>query len=280
MTIIETIKQRRSVRSYTGEPLSLEHIAKIEGFIAGLEAPFGAKVRIELVHQGASDNKPVKLGTYGFIKGASEFLTLTYEKDVLAEESAAYLFEQVILFCTGLGLGTCWLGGSFSRKDFKKLIELGENEKLRIVSPVGYISDKKRFIEVLQGSTGNHISRKPFGSLFFHKDFSTPLTEELAGIYRLPLEMVRLGPSANNQQSWRVVQDDEAFHFYHHPSAAAAGFSAIDLGIALCHFEQTCKELLIPGKFRVFNNQELTPDDKGNKYSISWIAEEANTSAI
>ena len=144
--IIETIQKRRSVRTYSGEPLREAHIAQIKQYINQLQAPFGAKARIELISI-KSDEKPIKLGTYGFIKGAQDYLALIFEEAPFAETAAAYMFEQIILFCTDLDLGTCWLGGSFSRSDFKKQAGLKSGEKLRIVSPVGYASDKKRFLE-------------------------------------------------------------------------------------------------------------------------------------
>jgi len=269
MTIIEAIEKRKSNRNYTGESLRKEHALLITDYIGKLKAPFNApSVRIKLIHANQESGR-VKLGTYGFVGGTSDFLTLVYEKErsfPLMEEAAAYTFEQAILYCTGLGLGTCWLGGSFSRRDFSEPVQLKPNEILRIVSPVGYINPKIRFSETLLGTKGKHLSRKPFESLFFHRDFNTPLSKETAGSYGKPLEMVRIAPSANNQQSWRVILDENGLHFYQHLSVI--GFNAIDLGIALCHFEQTCKELAIPGKFEVLKN--LVPEKKGEKYVISW----------
>ena len=265
MSIIESIKQRRSVRSYAGTPLRKEDVDNILHFIAGLKAPFGVNARIELIHTYTGD-KPIKLGTYGWVSNATDFLALIYEPGLLAEESAAYIFEELVLYCTKLGLGTCWLGGSFSRKDFANQIELKPNEKLKIVSPVGYAGTKKNFVETyIVRAEKHHNSRKPFGKNFFYKNLSTPLTEELAGVYAQPLEMVRLAPSANNTQPWRVILDEGVLHFY---KTFSFGFDAIDLGIALCHFEKTCQELNIAGHFEV-----LDAPQKGMKYSISYIME-------
>ncbi|MDR1938102.1 MAG: hypothetical protein LBQ73_06365 [Tannerellaceae bacterium] len=266
MSVIESILQRRSVRSYTGEPLSKEHVERIEACIGSLKAPFGARARVGLIHTDTPAGK-VKLGTYGVIGGARDFLVLAYEEGALAEEGAAYLFEQVVLFCTSLGLGTCWLGGSFSRKDFGKQLGPKPGERLRIVSPVGYPSDRKRFWESFIGADGNHTSRKPFGTHFFSGNFETPLTEEGAGIYRRPLEMVRIAPSANNSQPWRVLLEDGALHFYHRKSLG--GFDAIDSGIALSHFGESCRELSIAGRFEPLGS---APRHKDATYSVSWIA--------
>ncbi len=265
MNIIETIQKRHSVRTYTGEPLHQEHIAQIKEFIHYLQAPFGAKARIELISAN-SDAKPVKLGTYGWIKGACDYLALIYEEAPFAETAAAYMFEEAVLFCTDLELGTCWLGGSFSRSDFKKQILLKPNEKLRIVSPVGYASDRKRFLEkYIIGADRKHASRKSFEELFFDGNFDCPLIKSAAGAFLQPLEMVRLAPSANNKQEWRVLLEDKAVHFYKKPYPM---FDSIDMGIVLCHFELTCKELGIEGKFEILKK---IPDNDRLTYVISWI---------
>jgi len=264
MKIIETIQKRRSVRTFTAEPLREEHVAQIKQYISQLQAPFGIKARIELVHVYA-DNEPVKLGTYGWVKGACDFMALLFEDAPFAETAAAYIFEQAILYCTALGLGTCWIGGSFNRNDFKKQIQPAANEKLRIVSPVGYVSEKQRFLEkFIVGADQKHASRKPFGELFFDNDFNTPLTEARAGLYATPLEMVRIAPSANNKQEWRVLREDKALHFYKKPYLS---FDAIDMGIALCHFELSCNELGIEGQFAVLNDY---PASDKFQYVISW----------
>jgi nitroreductase len=266
MTIVETIQKRRSVRTYSGKPLDDVLVAQIKTFIRETPAPFGVKARIELIRANAGE-KPIQLGTYGWVKGACEYLALIYEEAPFAETAAAYLFEQVVLFCTGLGLGTCWLGGSFSRSDFKKQIRLAPDEKLRIVSPVGYPGNKKRwFMEGMVVNTDkHHATRKPFGELFFDGDFNHPLTVSQAGIFAKPLEMVRLAPSANNKQEWRAVLENGIVHFYKIPYLI---FDSIDVGIALCHFEVTCKELNIKGDFVALEQER---QQRKMIYVISWI---------
>jgi len=265
MGIIETIQKRRSVRTYTGEPLSEEHKTQIKQYIDQLKTPFGAKARIALLSVNFNEN-PVKLGTYGWIKGACDYLALIYEEAPFAPTAAAYMFEEALLFCTDLELGTCWVGGAFNRRNFKKQVKLNPGETLRIVSPVGYPSDAQRFLEkYIVHADSKHSSRKPFGELFFDKDFDNPLTEKSAGIFYTPLEMVRFAPSANNKQEWRVLRQDNVVHFYKKPYPM---FDAIDIGIALCHFELTCKELGIEGKFEILHD---FPENDNLKYVISWI---------
>jgi nitroreductase len=266
MKITEAIKARRSVRTYTGEALDEATAQKIRDYIASLRAPFGAVCRIELVCTAAS-TEPVKLGTYGAIGGATDYLALIVEgNDPLAEEGAAYMMEQAVLFCTSLELGTCWLAGFLDRGGFKKQLSLRSGERLRSVSPVGHAAEKRHLSLLSLLGSSEPKSRKPFGETFFRDTLGEPLTEEQAGVYALPLEMVRRAPSANNKQSWRVVLYGDALHFYKMPSM---GFESLDAGIALCHFAQTCIEQGIAGRYEVL---EDVPATQKASYVISWIA--------
>ncbi|MDF9830666.1 nitroreductase family protein [Parabacteroides sp. PF5-6] len=265
MSITKQIKKRKSVRSYTGEPLNEECVDRINNYIGQLNAPFGTKAKIQLIRAKTGD-QPVKLGTYGVISGATDFLLLIGERGVMSEVGAGYMFEQVVLYCTELGLGTCWLGGTLKRDDFLKQIQLSEGEELIVISPVGYKREKRTLLESIMRAGAGSDKRKPFGSLFFNNTFGTPLTESDAGDYKTPLEMLRLAPSASNKQPWRVVMKDGAFHFYFQ----AGHFSANDMGIALCHFELTCNELDLKGHFERMSDVSSS-NDMG--YVTSWIIE-------
>ncbi len=265
LSVIEIIQKRKSVRSFTGKSLNEELIHNIKRYINQLSAPFGAKARVEFISTDTGEQS-VKLGTYGVIRGARHFLALLIEEGPMAEVGAGYLFEELILYCTQLGLGTCWLGASFKAGDFLAQIDLRNNEKLVIISPVGYSKEKRTRIDSLMRMGAGSDRRKPFGSLFFKDSFTVPLTPEDAGRYRVPLEMVRFAPSGSNKQPWRIVKEQQAFHFYHQVSR----FSLNDIGIALCHFELTCNELHLNGRFTF---QENVPQTRGLEYVLSWMSE-------
>ena len=265
MSIIEIIKKRKSVRSFSSEELSIDTLNKLKIYISELVAPFGVQARVELV-SSESDEKPVKLGTYGVISGAKHYLVLLVKDGQLSDMGAGYIFEQAILHCTELGLGTCWLGATFSQSNFEKQVILEEAETLNMISPVGHAREQKRLLERIMRVGAGSDNRKSFDSLFFNQNFAATLTEEDASDYITPLEMVRLAPSASNKQPWRVVKDENYLHFYHKPNR----FSLNDIGIALCHFELACNELNLKGKFATM---DYTPSSKGIEYLISWIGE-------
>lgn len=270
MSIIETIQKRRSVRSYTGDYLTDEDAERIRNFISNrVEVPFGTVLRIELIKTEIG-SKPRKLGTYGVVSGAADFLAVAYENANMAEESLGYAFEQVILYCTQMGLGTCWMGGTFDHDDFANAINLRENEVLPIISPVGYQRDKKSFVDSIFGKMTHNVSRESFNTLFFNGSWDVPMGENDAGEYKTVLEMVRLAPSARNKQPWRILYKDGVFHFYRHPDMSR--FTRIDMGIAMCHFDMACKELGLKGTFDLKNSMPEAFDNVGKMiYTVSWI---------
>lgn len=260
----ELVQIRHSVRNYDNIPISEEIINKIENYIDNIENPFNKKIRIKLIKKDES-HKNLKLGTYGVIKGANYFLVAACKNDDLSLLALGYTLEKVILYCTSLGLGTVWLGGTFNKGEFAKAISLRENEVLPIVSPVGYEGGKKSFIATLIGD--NSSKRKPYSELFFNKDFNTHLEPSTFGEYFEPLEMLRLAPSALNKQPWRVLKEGNNIHFYLN---STKGLTKIDIGIALCHFHLSSIENNINGEFVSLDSMESIQENNFN-YVISWI---------
>lgn len=275
MNIEQIIRKRYSVRTYEKKPVEAYVRQQVMEYAETVSNPFGPKLRFKWLDKGAPENG--KLGTYGIIKGADLYIGTAVPKDPHAMEALGYEMEKLVLYMTGLGLGTCWLGGTFNRSAFAEAMELAENELFTIVSPVGYPAEKKSLMEKIMrmGSKGDH--RVGWEELFFSNDFSTPLTKEEAGEYELPLEMVRLAPSAVNRQPWRIVMKDGAFHFFekHTREDEVPGeidMHRIDVGIALCHFHMTAEEKGLKGHFGKADVSQIEP--AGNMtYITSWIAD-------
>ena len=69
---------------------------------------------------------------------------------------------------------------------------------------------------------------------------------------------VRQGPSASNKQPWRILKSADRFHLYLQRTrgyrnvftrmAQVDDMQRIDMGIAMCHFELTARELGLSGK--------------------------------
>lgn len=280
-SILELIKTRSSWRKYTRREIAGSIKQDILDLVSSpLQGPFHNRVRFRLVDKDICEKEaPVKLGTYGFISGAGNFLAGAVKEKEKNFEDYGYLLEKLILYCTDLGLATCWLGGSFKRGEFGKALKTADDEIIPAVTPVGYASNNRgyrdRFIRMAAGSK----HRKPWRELFFADDFSNPLTPEAASDYAVPLEMVRLAPSASNNQPWRIVKENNFFHFFlkrtkhYDKMIKTADMQRIDMGIAMCHFELTAAELNLKGKWQTGERIRFTREPgREVEYIVSWAA--------
>ncbi len=274
---IENIIQRRkSVRTYSRMPIQSEVIEKLQKYFQQLKGPFPVAVRLEIINKlKIKADAKIKLGTYGIIQGASCFIAAAVEKKEHSLEQLGYMFEDLVLYITSLGLGTCWLGGTFNKQGFSRAMQIKEDEWLPIATPVGCESQKRSLIDMFMKPNPNVKKRKPWNEIFFKESFNTILDMTDAGIYTKPLEMLRLAPSASNKQPWRIILINGNFRFYlAHDSVYAAVFpydiQKIDMGIAMCHFELTANEVGLRGKWDI---NTPVPDDvpKGWEYIITWV---------
>lgn len=282
-SVEDAVRARYSVRTYDGRPLSEEMKEKLLLYAEGLENPLGPGIRLCVIEKGAvstgsvetgtaASAKGEKLGTYGFIKSAQTFLAVVIPDEEHALEALGYEFEQLVLYATSLGLGTCWLGGTFDREAFAARVTLEENEIFPILSPVGYPAGKRSLMEKLIRRGAKADSRRPWSDLFFKDSFGNPLTEGDAADYQFPLEMLRLAPSAVNRQPWRVVMKDGAFHFFEKRSSGNDGgvdMHRIDVGIGICHFHLAALERGLDGRFERVEPGMDVPD--GMDYITSWV---------
>ncbi len=268
------VEARFSVRTYEKRAVESDLRDKLKLYADSLQNPLGPKVRFEFIDKKTAPNGE-KLGTYGFISGASLFVGAAVPDENFAAEALGYDFEKLILYAASLGLGTCWLGGTFNKSAFANNMRLKENERFPAVSPLGYPKNQ-RAIEKIFRIKLKADNRQPWENIFFDGGFNKPLTKERAGEYAFPLEMLRLAPSAENKQPWRVVFADNAFHFFasgiSNDSIKDIRMKRIDSGIAVCHFHLAAIEKDLAGKLE---RKEKIPFSipENMAYITSWITE-------
>jgi nitroreductase len=271
--VAKTVNARSSVRTYENRDLSANEKAQINAYIDNLSNPFSADVTFRLLEKDSSTDGE-KLGTYGVIKGAGNYIVASAADKELALEALGYSFEKLILYATSLGLGTCWLGGTFNRSGFAAAMNLKEGDLFPCISPIGYPAGKKSTMESLMRWVSKADQRKEWSELFFKQNFSQPLTKDDAGEFAFPLEMVRLAPSAVNKQPWRIVQDHDAYHFYLARSLKSdnekVDLQRVDMGIATCHFHMAVLEKELPGKFQKLAKPGIQIPEQ-MQYIYSWI---------
>ncbi len=278
---METLEARRSIRSFSGYPLTSGDRALIEGAIrdAG-PCPFGTRARFVLVEPNESGGQASgRIGTYGVIKDAPAFIAGAVKPGPFAFADFGYAFEGILLAAVSGGLGTCWLGGTFDRSGVVRALHPEGDEIVPAVSPVGEPSGRKTLADTAIRALAGSKNRKPWDQLFFDNTFDRALAATEAGPWAVALEAVRQGPSASNKQPWRLVRTGRSgtpeFHLFldedtvYNNAIRGVRIQEIDIGIAMRHFEIAARAVNLPGSW---GRREDEPVPAGSPliYYSSW----------
>lgn len=209
MELMEAMRARHSVRSYTDRPIGGETLDALEKQIEECNRESG--LHIQLVR-----NEPMAfdcfLAHYGKFSGVRNYFALVGKKSRALDEACGYYGEKLVLAAQALGLNTCWVGASFKR--VPDTFRVDEGEKLVLVIAVGY--------GATQGAPRRSRTAAEVSSADNAPDWFTK-----------GVEAALLAPTAINQQKFFfALRGDKV--------AARAGFgpfSRVDLGIAKYHFE-------------------------------------------
>lgn len=227
---MKLIKTRKSVRTFDGRKVTDEDKKRLCSYIKTIKNPYNIPVEFLILDCEKYDlSSPV-------IEGENSYIAAKVAKVEHCEEAFGYSFEKMILFAWSLGIGTTWIGGTLNREAFEKAAETKNDEYMMIVTPIGYPSDTQSDIDAKLRESVHGDERLPSSVMFFENDFSTPLES-----YEDCLDAVRWAPSAANRQPWRIVKENNNYHFYlKHTKGYSSGVDwdvqKIDLGIAICHF--------------------------------------------
>lgn len=271
---MDTIKKRYSCRSYTGEGLSDTDREKLEGIIKrSVPGPFGNSPVFKLIAAEPGDSESLKgLGTYGFIRKPAGFIVGSTDEAPMYLEDFGYCMEMIILGATAMELGTCWLGGTFTKSSFAEKAGITGNLEIPAVTATGYMAEKKTFTDRVVRTVAGSDKRKPAADLFFSHEQGELDSSFYSTAYGSVLEMVRIAPSASNKQPWRIVRDRSGkdFHLfmertknYNKNRFLKSDLQRVDMGIAMCHFELAAENKGLGGKWILPGVQDL-------KIPASW----------
>lgn len=210
MDILEAIKKRHSVRSYTTKEIDHNIADELKEYIDKCNKKSGLNMQLFLNEPKAFDSF---MAHYGSFKNVNNYIALVGTKSKNFEELCGYWGEKIVLKATQLGLSTCWVALTFSRGKSPCRIEKGE--KLCCVISLGY------------GATeGVPHKNKPMESL-------CKADGDMPEWFKNGMNAAMLAPTAMNQQKFHMTLDGNAV-----TAKAGLGFySKVDLGIVKCHFE-------------------------------------------
>jgi nitroreductase len=265
--MFDIIKRRSSMRSYDNRALNDNDKQELERILAGsLGNPFGASVRLPLMESNKLTGQ--KLGTYGVIHGASLYIACVAKSSPMDIEGLGYSMEHAVLGATAMGLGTCWLAGTYDHNAFKTAAKLVDDERVIAVSPVGYPAERRTLLDTMMRGVAGSAKRKTWNELFFDGTPSAPLGEQAVGAYHDALEALRLAPSGSNGKPWRVIKQGNSYHFYRQAKPGSDA-GRIDMGIGACHFELMAREAGLAGEWK-FEEPKINLEGSQMAYFATW----------
>ena len=235
MDAMETIRHRRSVRTFDGSDLRGEDAKKIMEYANTVTNPYNIPVKWKLLNAKEDElTTPVIVGTNTFIAGKIGAVPH-------AEEAFGYSFERVLLYADSINIGTTWIAGTMNRPAFEAAAGLKEGEIMPAVSPLGYPAKKMSLRESAMRKGIKADSRLKPDRMFFDETFETAFDMNGDSWISDLFEMIRWAPSAVNKQPWRIVKCGKEFHFYEKRDKGYidnTGFDLqkVDIGIAMSHF--------------------------------------------
>lgn len=210
LSVREAMEKRHSVRSYLSTPIPQDILLTLKQAVK--EYASAAKMRIQLVTE-EPDAFNGFLAHYGHFVGVRNYIAFVGQKDDTLDERTGYYGEKLVLLAQQLGLSSCWVALTFSKRKCPAVVNPGE--KLVCVIALGY-----------GVSRGRPHKNRPLEQV-------SNLTEASPAWFRSGMEAVMLAPTAMDQQRFFFRQDGDQV------SARSTGgpCSKIDLGIVKCHFE-------------------------------------------
>ena len=229
---------RRTVRTFDGTPLSPEARELLETLASNDANPYDIPVDLRLIDAE-------KYGaTSRVIRGTSWYVVGALPRCPHAEETFGYVVERLVLAAAAHGLGTAWLAGTIDRSAFERASGVDEDESriMPAVIAVGTPATRASALERVMRSKLHADERVLWGSLFFQGDLSHPMAspDACGPMLAAALSCVRLAPSAQNLQPWRLVCSDGRINLFEDrtlPLRPIGDVQLVDMGIAMLHLE-------------------------------------------
>lgn len=219
------IEKRISRRNYLETPIDSEKVVILKNMIENLNEKSG--LRIKFIEDAGNAFAGFRK-SYGMLKGVRSVILLQgNESDANLKEKCGYYGEILVLEATRLGLGTCWVGGSFEKGN-KAFVSEDTSLKQVCVITVGNVTDEKSTRERLIFKLTHRKSKSVSEMCKFA--IVPPPDWFISG-----MNAVVKAPTAANSQKvfFELLADGDVKASVPNSSE----FDLVDLGICKLHFE-------------------------------------------
>lgn len=209
--LMEAVRSRHSVRSYDEKPLSEHERREMERIVDVCNAEGHLKCALVLDSPEAFAGTMSRVAKFSNVR--NYVVVMGSDRDGL-DERGGYWGEMIALKAQNLGLRTCWVGLTYSKR--KLACDIPDGVRVVSVIALGHGMDD-----------GVAHRSKPMEELAL-------VNGEPAEWFDRGMESVMLAPSAMNRQGYRfTLRRDGKVEV----KSFGGSYSQVDLGIAKLHFE-------------------------------------------
>ena len=204
------LESRHSVREFLDKPLPSQAADALRAEIEACNRESGLHIQLVTDEPGAFDGF---MAHYGKFSGVSNYIALIGKKGPDLQERIGYFGERLALRAQELGLNTCWVALTFSKRKCRAAVAPGE--KLVCVLALGF------------GRTSGVPHRsKPAEQL-------CDPGQDPPAWFTEGVRWAMLAPTAMNQQKFFLARRGDRVRL----TAGRGFYTRVDLGIVRYHFE-------------------------------------------
>ena len=209
MTTQEAVENRHSVRSYSDRKIDGNIKAALDALCANATKESGILFKLVTDDDSVFSSFFV---SYGLFHGVNNYIIVAGEEGADGEK-AGYYGEAIVLEAVQMGLGTCWVAGTYSRKNASTHIP--SSMSILAIIAIGYAA-KEGKAHKSKSATKVSSSTQPVPTWFENG-----------------VRAALLAPTALNQQKFFIKNEDGVVS----AEALPGKYTILDLGIVKYNFE-------------------------------------------
>ncbi len=230
---VKAMDDRISSRAYLDKEIEKEKIDIIEDAISKINEN-NELFHLKLHGPYEDAGEEVKISSRMFNGTFHYYVSISSEVNYLAQEYYGWYVEELILLATHLGLGTCWVAGTYEKELLADTALEGQRHDAII--PIAYEKEKIPLKQRTIRRTLVSRNKKPQNIIDSDIDFNN-----LPDWVKKGLDAVIDGPSAVNLQPVSFSYKDGILRA--HFDESVGRWEAVDFGIAKLHFHLAAGEM-------------------------------------
>lgn len=241
MNYEKIIRGLKTVRDFKDKSVGEEVLKAMVDYASSLTLPTASKVNVKTVYRGTDVEESLKgkVGYFGNLIAAPHYILAYGEDSSDFRVNAGYFMEALRFKAEEAELGTCWLEAN-NDKALKIALGVEEDEFIAGILAVGIPYEGYFRQDIEKKSDRNSASEIVYSSSWGNEVMWDDLYQLGVGE---AFSLVRLAPSAGNQQPWKFVMEGSEIYLFMFNRGKE--LTDLETGIILLYLEKAFMNLHI-----------------------------------